>query len=58
MNTNLLKKSLATACLVAVSLAGFANVEFSLPLVGTVVAYVASAVILAFAAFEGVRRNF
>lgn len=57
MNTNLFKKSALTATLVAVALAGLANVEFSLPLVGTVVAYVAAAVLLAFAAFEGARRN-
>lgn len=57
MNTDLFKKSVLTAALVTVALTGLANVEFSLPLVGTVVAYVAAAVILAFAAYEGVRRN-
>ncbi len=62
MNSNLLQKSivtaaLVTAALVTVALTGLANVEFSLPVVGTVVAYFAAAAILAFAAFEGVRRS-
>ncbi len=57
MNSNLLQKSIVTAALVTVALTGLANVEFSLPVVGTVVAYFAAAAILAFAAFEGVRRS-
>lgn len=57
MNTNLFKKSALTATLVTVALAGIGNVEFSLPLVGTIVAYVAAAVLMAFAAYEGARRN-
>lgn len=57
MNTNLLNKSIVTAALITITLAGLANVEFSLPVVGTVIAYVAAAGILAFAAFEGVRRS-
>lgn len=57
MNTNLLQKSIITAALVTVTLTGLANVEISLPLVGTVVAYAAAAAILAFAAYDGVRRG-
>lgn len=57
MNTNLLHKSIVTAALVTVVLTGLANVEFSLPMVGTVVAYVAAAAMLAFAAYEGARRS-
>ena len=57
MNTNLLKHSLTTAALVSAALTGLANIEISLPVVGTMVAYGAAALILAFAAVEGVRRN-
>ena len=57
MNTNLLQKSIVTAALATVALTGLANVEVSLPVVGTVVAYLAAAAILAVAAVEGVRRS-
>ncbi len=57
MNSNLIQKSIVTAALVTVALTGLANIEISLPVIGTAVAYLAAAAIFTFAAFEGVRRS-
>lgn len=57
MNSKTLLHSVITATFVSAVLFGVADMNINLPLVGTVVSYVAAVMILALAAFDGVKRN-